>query len=265
MRQRELQRSFRGRTGACRGRRQLDMVHELAWDGENPELSHLTIELCKELTGANFVNSSPAGALIGDDGSTGLYASRIQTICRASGQHTGAAATINKPLALAQASFVPKAARTRISSDRGPSTNCEEIEPNPILLLVTPPCSSAIGAGVCCHDLRSDDNLLGCRITDGSGLCGRILGGGHFGVEAGLWHLLQTIGAWIPASRRAPNDLRRSFVRRRSSPVRGYSRLRCGWHHDATFVDGGFSPAPRRPGRTRSRQLPGAISCRSAT
>ena len=53
-------------------RQQLDMVHELVWDGENPELSHLTIELCKELTGANFVNSSPAGASIGDDGSTGL-------------------------------------------------------------------------------------------------------------------------------------------------------------------------------------------------
>ncbi|RMG40580.1 MAG: hypothetical protein D6719_10540 [Candidatus Dadabacteria bacterium] len=47
--------------------------YTLCWDETPPSLSHFTVGVCADLSSNSLVSSSPSGASLGQDGSTGIY------------------------------------------------------------------------------------------------------------------------------------------------------------------------------------------------
>ena len=225
--------------------------YELVWDGVTPGLSHLTLELCDDLTQANFVSSSPAGAEIELDGSTGLYGIKWDSNdlpAIPANTPVQFCFTINQPLALAQASFVPKAGQNDdIVEICGPSTSCEERDPdeNPT------PCDTTVflcDPGEVCVPFKSsdpDNNLDLCRIVSGPGAL--VNGSWCFdATESGTYFVtiecIDSCGASCQQTLCATVVIDEVPVVT-CPPDTSFECDEVGDYGTATFVDGGFSPS----------------------
>ncbi|MEW5700875.1 MAG: VWA domain-containing protein [Candidatus Zixiibacteriota bacterium] len=144
--------------------------YTIIWDGTAPALSHLIIELCSELNAGNLVSSTPAGATIGADGSTGLYGIKWDT-------PNGIPAntpvqfcfTINRVLAVEQSDFAPKAgSNIGIATICGASVLCQ-----PPVPLFTDTTIAMCSPTEVCLPLGPvgdpDGNLEGCELISGPG------------------------------------------------------------------------------------------------
>jgi len=138
--------------------------YNLTWDGTPPELSHFDIELCALLTNDNLVSTTPSGASIGPDGSTGLYGIKWDDITGfPANTPVNFSFTLDQMLDIGSAQFAPKAGpNSNIATICGPTLDCEVVEP-PCSTVVTCPSDTAVEC-----DTSTDPSITGYATAIGA-------------------------------------------------------------------------------------------------
>lgn len=103
--------------------------YELTWDGSPPELSHIIIELCKEISPYDLKAVYPSSGEIGRDGSTGLYGIKWDPPPHLQpGVPKRLSFTLKGLLAVESTGFFPKAAvNQNYAQICGPALDCSEV------------------------------------------------------------------------------------------------------------------------------------------